>query len=69
MVRLIDPALTLTPIRTESQLNIETTTAVARTIQMVVAADIVGTLHTIVGASGQPIQPGTIIATFASETS
>jgi hypothetical protein len=69
IAHLIDPALTLRLIRTESDLNITTTTAVARTIQMVVAADIEGILRSIVGATGQPIQPGSIIAQFASEMS
>jgi hypothetical protein len=69
IAHLIDPTLTLRPIRTESELTITTTTTVARTIHMVVAADIDGILRSIVGATGQSIQPGRIIAQFASEMS
>ena len=69
IAHLIDPALTFRLIRTESDLNIITTTVVTRTIHMVVAADIDGILRSIVGATGQPIQPGRIIAQFASELS
>ena len=69
IAHLIDPALTFRLIRTESELHITTTTAVARTIHMVVAADIEGILRSIVGATGQPIQSGSIIAQFASEMS
>jgi hypothetical protein len=36
---------------------------------MVVAADIEGILHSIVGATGQAVQPGRIIAQFAREMS
>jgi hypothetical protein len=69
IAHLIDPAVTFRLIRTESDLNITTTTAVARTIHMVVAADIDGILRSIVDTTGQPIQPGRIIAQFASEMS
>jgi hypothetical protein len=59
---LVDPKISFRPIRTESWVNIINTTAVARTIHMVVTADIVGILREIVGVTGQPIQPDAVIA-------
>jgi hypothetical protein len=64
---LTHPLLSLTPIDTRSQLTIRATTAVARTMQMVVAADITGVLQAIVVPIGQPIQAGVIIARFTTE--
>jgi len=66
---LADPKIVFRPIRTESWVNIINTTAVARTMQMVVSADIIGILREIVGATGQPIKTGAIIALFDVETS
>jgi hypothetical protein len=66
---LTDPKIVFRPIRTESWVNIINTTAVARTMQMVVSADIIGILREIVGATGQSIKTGAIIALFDVETS
>jgi hypothetical protein len=66
---LADPKIVFRPIRTESWVNIVNTTAVARTMHMVVSADIVGILREIVGATGRPIKTGAIIALFDVETS
>jgi hypothetical protein len=66
---LADPKIAFRPIRTESRVNIINTTAVARTMHMVVSADITGILREIVGVTGQPIQTGAIIAVFDVETS
>ena len=66
---LADPKIAFKPIRTESRVNIINTTAVARTMHMVVRADIEGVVREIVGATGQPIQPGAIIAVFDVESS
>ncbi len=66
---LADPKIVFRPIRTESWVHIINTTAVARTMQMVVSADIIGILREIVGATGQPIKTGAIIALFDVETS
>ena len=65
---LADPKIVFRPIRTESWVNIINATAVARTMQMVVSADIIGILREIVGATGQPIKTGAIIALFDVET-
>ena len=66
---LADPKIVFRPIRTESWVNIINATAVARTMQMVVSADIIGILREIVGATGQPIKTDAIIALFDAETS
>jgi|RhiMetdeSRZDD1v2_1073273.scaffolds.fasta_scaffold267032_4 multidrug efflux pump subunit AcrA (membrane-fusion protein) len=66
---LADPKIAFRLIRTESWVNIINATAVARPMQMVVSADIIGVLREIVGTTGQPIQPGAIIAVFDVETS
>src|SRR5258706_5831795 len=65
MAHLVDPMITLIPIRTESHANIISTTTVACTIHMVVTAGIVGVLRAITDATGQPIRPGAIIAVIA----
>jgi multidrug efflux pump subunit AcrA (membrane-fusion protein) len=66
---LADPKIAFKPIRTQSSVTIINTTAVARTMHMVVSADIIGVLREIVGATGQVKQPGAIIAVFDGETS